>query len=89
MAKAGEDAADVGIIVRRALAGEIGQEGDADVGALRSSPSSRGQVGGRLAGRSPECQFSASVADRMTPIWCQVLGSAWQKACTALSGFGR
>ena len=29
-----------------------------------------------------------SDADRITPIWCQVSGIAWQKACTAPSVFG-
>src|SRR5690606_4187909 len=37
----------------------------------------------------PDSQLSESVADRMTPIWCQVSGSAWQNVCTALSGLGR
>ena len=32
---------------------------------------------------------SAPAADRMTPIWCQVSGTAWQKACTARRRVGR
>ncbi len=29
------------------------------------------------------------MAERITPIWCQVLGTAWQKACTAPLVLGR
>ena len=30
-----------------------------------------------------------AAADSSTPIWCQVSGTAWQKACTARAGAGR
>jgi hypothetical protein len=87
VADAGENAADRRIIVRRALAAEIGQEDDA-----RRSQKRLAQRPGQLRRIGPvifSYQLSESVADRMTPIWCQVPGSAWQKACTALSAFGR
>ena len=49
VAEAGEGAADRGIIVRRALAGEIGQEGHA-AWRLQRLAEFGGEVGGALAG---------------------------------------
>ncbi|MNX44017.1 hypothetical protein D3C86_744950 [compost metagenome] len=34
-------------------------------------------------------QLTALAAESITDIWCQRLGSAWQKACIACAGFGR
>src|SRR5690606_5076228 len=59
-----------------------------DEGARRLSPSSA-ERSAADAPVIPESQLSESVADRITPIWCQVPGRAWQNVCTALSGLGR
>ena len=49
-----------------------------------SSPSS--SVSGRPATFDHQDRHEA--AERMTPIWCQVSGSAWQNACTTDPGSG-
>ena len=38
--------------------------------------------------RTPASHSRLAVAERITPIWCQVSGIAWQKACTAPSVLG-
>ncbi len=88
MLQPGKDAADLRIVMRRAFAGEIGQEGNAR-GSLQRVAEFRRKFRSALARdmRMPVQRIGRR--DRMTPIWCQVLGMAWQKACTALAGFGR
>src|SRR5688572_12212963 len=41
-----------------------------------------------LAPVIPASHSSEAAAERMTPIWCHVPGSAWQKAWTALAALG-
>ena len=88
VAQADEAAADGGIVVRRALAAEVGKEHH--LARRRGSPSSGpGELGRRCRRSVSASHSSAPAADRITPIWCQVFGTAWQKAWTALAGIGR
>ena len=86
--QADEAAARAGIVVRRALAGEVGQEEERLLAGRRRPPPPRRAR--RRSIRSRRASHSSdAAAERITPIWCQVFGSAWQKACTALAAFGR
>ena len=86
--QADEAAARAGIVVRRALAGEVGQEEERLLGRPAPSTDARSSSPA-LAPVTPASHSSEAAAERMTPIWCQVFGSAWQKAWTALAAFGR
>ena len=58
-------------------------------GEGRSTVSPRAAVStGAGVSSSRANQLRLSVADRITPIWCQVSGRAWQKACTAPAVLG-
>ena len=84
--EADEGAAGRGVVVRRALAGEVGQE--------RARPPAPRPGRPRRRARPASCRRCAashsrlSAAERITPIWCQVSGIAWQKACTAPAVLG-
>ena len=89
--QAGEHARRLGIVVRRALAAEIGQEdrrgGDrSPANARKPRPRRRRRRFPRRAPSTPAIQDSAEAADSITDMPCQRPGSAWQNACSVRSG---
>ena len=82
-----ERATGVGVGMGRALAGQIGQEGQA-LDTRRATGRRRPAVGSnrRPGASASRAQPSEPAADSITPITCQVSGRAWQKACRRPSG---
>ena len=85
--QAGEGAAGVGVGVRRALAGQVGQEREAlgpGLPALGLGHQRRRSP--RPGAATSRSQRSEPAAESITPIACQAPGTAWQKVCTRASG---
>ena len=83
----GERPARVGVGVRRALAGQVGQE-QQPLGPGGPRRGRRGQLVVR-ARRARSCRAasrSEPAADSITPIACHAPGTAWQNACTRPCG---
>jgi len=89
--QAEEHAAGIGVVVRGAFAGKVGQEqrrtgGPAGVTAFFLHL--RQQRGLVLGAHQARGQRRQEAADSITLIWCQRAGEAWQNACTAEAGLG-
>lgn len=69
----GKSSPDLNIVVRRPLAAKVRQEGN--IRWARYCAKCRDQVSGEAFSRRAN-QLRLSVADRITPIWCQVSGTA-------------
>ncbi len=83
-----EGAARVGVGVRRPLAGEVRLEEEAFGAGLPALRLGEQLVVGRTAERR-RSQASEPAAESITPIACQVPGTAWQNVCSRASGSGR
>ena len=87
--EAGERGACVRVRVRRPLAGEVREEQHARRHpARRPRPPREARRTRRPAANASRNQRSEPAAESITPIACQVPGTAWQKTCRRASGSG-